>query len=276
MPEFLAPEWEAGMARPCRLSILCGMDSFSLGLINRHQVLVAYREYPYPSSGLEEAKGWLEEVQRDSLLTFSSDERTFQVMSPVFTFIPRRLYHENKVASYLAHLTDAVADAPLGTYTFTSWDMCMIYRVSPWQATLAESLFPGNIPLPAFAQVLPFLGRQSSEGVQVFARLGRENALLVVFRDGLFQFANTFICRQDTDFSYFIHLVCQQFQVNPLHETLYLWGELEEESELLASLRQEFCRIKFLEAQPIRRPESRTRIVQEWRVLEHLLEPPVT
>jgi hypothetical protein len=52
---------------------------------------------------------------------------------------------------------------------------------------------------------------------------------------------------------------------------LYIWGDGDEESEVVVSLKSLFSRIKFLNAQWVISPDTKTRIISESKVLEHLL-----
>ena len=66
-------------------------------------------------------------------------------------------------------------------------------------------------------------------------------------------------------------LVCSQFKLNPVLETAYIWGDCDDDNEVVIKLKSLFSRVKFLNAQLIISSDTKTRIVSESKVLDHLI-----
>jgi hypothetical protein len=125
--------------------------------------------------------------------------------------------------------------------------------------------------VPIFDKTLPFLRNQEVHDTHIFCRISKKSMLIFVFRDNFFQFANHFYCDQLTDFQYYIMLVCAQFQLKPIIETIYIWGECDDENEVVIRLKSLFSRVKLLNAQLVISSDAKTRIVSESKVLDHLI-----
>jgi hypothetical protein len=150
-------------------------------------------------------------------------------------------------------------------------DLAIIYKLNFFQENLSHHLYPGNIPTSVFNKTLPFLKNQELYDTHIFCRISKKSVLIFIYRDNFFQFANQFYCNQLTDFQYYIMLVCTQFQLNPVLETAYIWGDCDDENEVVIKLKTIFSRVKFLNSQLIISSDAKTRIVSESKVLDHLI-----
>lgn len=274
MIEFIDPSWDKKYAENLKLSILLGVDSFSLSLLNTKNVVLAYHEYEWNISNdhaHSEIVTLANEIKRDSLYIGNYASFSFQIIPSLFAFLPTRLFDENNVNTYFEHLLSKGDDLKVKYAEYTSLDLIVIYKEHYFQHHLSKLLYPDKPSFPVFKTILPFLMEQDLHDTNIFCRISKNSLIVFVFRDKFFQFSNQFYCHQITDFQYFVLLVCNQFQLNPSLETLSIWGDCDEDSEVVIRLVSLFSRIKFLNAQWVISPDTKTRIVSESKVLEHLL-----
>jgi hypothetical protein len=274
MIEFIDPSWDKKYAENLKLSILLGVDSFSLSLLNTKNVVLAYHEYEWNISNdhaHSEIVTLANEIKRDSLYIGNYASFSFQIIPSLFAFLPTRLFDENNVNTYFEHLLGKGDDLKVKYAEYTSLDLIVIYKEHYFQHHLSKLLYPDKPSFPVFKTILPFLMEQDLHDTNIFCRISKNSLIVFVFRDKFFQFSNQFYCHQITDFQYFVLLVCNQFQLNPSLETLSIWGDCDEDSEVVIRLVSLFSRIKFLNAQWVISPDTKTRIVSESKVLEHLL-----
>lgn len=274
MVEFIDPSWEKEYAENLILSILLGVDSFSFSVINSKNVVLVYHEYEWNLANIQspsEIISLANEIRRDFLYDAQFVTYTFQIIPGFFTFIPARLFDEHNIDVYLEHLTGKGEDTIAKYIEIVDLDLVIIYKELYFQQHLSQLLYPDKSFLPVFKAILPFLMQQDIHDTHIFCRISKNSLIVFIYRDKFFQFSNQFYCHQISDFQYFILLVCNQFQLNPALETLYIWGDGDEESEVVVSLKSLFSRIKFLNAQWVISPDTKTRIISESKVLEHLL-----
>lgn len=274
MIEFIDPSWDKKYAENLKLSILLGVDSFSLSLLNTKNVVLAYHEYDWNISNdhaHSEIVTLANEIKRDSLYIGNYASLSFQIIPSLFAFLPTRLFDENNVNTYFEHLLGKGDDLKVKYAEYTSLDLIVIYKEHYFQHHLSKLLYPDKLSFPVFKTILPYLMEQDIHDTNIFCRISKNSLIVFVYIDKYFQFSNQFYCHQITDFQYFVLLVCNQFQLNPSLETLSIWGDCDEDSEVVIRLKSLFSRIKFLNAQWVISPDTKTRIVSESKVLEHLL-----
>lgn len=275
MVELIDPSWEKEYAENLKLSILLGVDSFSLSVINTKNVVLVYHEYDWNVANIQskfELISLANEIKRDFLYNTHFASQSFQIIPAFFSFIPSRLFDVNNINVYLEHLTDTGDDTVAKYIEIADLDLVIIYKEFYFQQHLSQLLYPDRLFSPVFKTILPFLMQQDIYDTHIFCRISKNSLIVFIYRDKYFQFSNQFYCHQITDFQYFILLVCNQFQLNPALETLYIWGDCDEESEVVGNLNSLFSRIKFLNAQWVVSPDTKTRILSESKVLEHLLK----
>jgi len=274
MVEFIDPYWEKEYAENLKLSILLGVDSFSFSVMNHKNVILAFREYDWDIVQYQSASEILSlasKIMEDSIFKGTYNAVSYQIIPSQFTFLPHRLFDKNKLAIYFEHLT---GEEDVNDIKFTEigdLDLMVIYKENLFQQNLSQILYPERPFMPIFKSILPFLKNQDIYDTHLFCRISKNSLVLFVYRDKFLLFANQFYCYQISDFQYFILLTCNQFQLNPSHETLYLWGDCDEDSEVLKELNSLFSKVRFLNAQWIISPDTKTRILPEAKVLEHLL-----
>jgi hypothetical protein len=273
MVEYIYPNWEKEYSPNVKLSILLGVDSFSLSIVNFKNVILAYHQYDWSTENntMEDVIHLSNEIKNDALFNVAHHSFSYQVIPSVFTFLPSRLFNKNNLNSYLEHLSLKEGNVSSHFSILSELDLAIIYRLNFFQENLLHHLYPGDNPLPIFNKTLPFLRNQEMSDTHIFCRISKKSVLIFVFRDNFFQFANQFYCNQLTDFQYYIMLVCAQFQLKPILETIYIWGECDDENEVVIRLKSLFSRVKFLNAQLVISSDAKTRIVSESKVLDHLI-----
>jgi len=273
MVEYIYPNWEKEYSANVKLSILLGVDSFSLSIVNFKNVILAYHQYDWSAENhsITDVLHLSNEIKNDALFNAAHHSFSYQVIPSVFSFLPSRLFNKDNLNIYLEHLSPNEGNVSARYRILPELDLVVIYRLNFFQENLARHLYPGDIPLPIFDKTLPFLRNQEMHDTHIFCRISKKSVLIFIFRDNFFQFANQFFCNQLTDFQYYIMLVCTQFQLNPVLETAYIWGDCDEENEVVTKLQSLFSRVKFLNAQLIISSDAKTRIVSESKVLDHLI-----
>jgi hypothetical protein len=249
------------------------VDSFSLSIVNFKNVILAYHQYDWSSENntMEDVLHLSNEIKNDALFNVAHHSFSYQVIPSVFSFLPSRLFNKNNLNIYLEHLSPYEGNVSSRFGILPELDLAIIYRLNFFQENLSRHLYPGENPVPIFNKTLPFLRNQEMFDTHIFCRISKKSVLIFVFRDNFFQFANQFYCNQLTDFQYYIMLVCSQFQLKPILETIYIWGECDDENEVVIRLKSLFSRVKFLNAQLVISSDAKTRIVSESKVLDHLI-----
>lgn len=273
MVEYIYPNWEKEYSANVKLSILLGVDSFSLSIINFKNVILAYHQYDWSAEyhSMDDVLHLCNEIRKDALFNSAHHSFSYQVIPSVFSFLPTRLFSKENLNTYFEHLSPKEENVTVNYSMVTELDLAVIYKMNFFQENLSRHLYPGNIPAPVFNKTLPFLRNQELYDTHVFCRISKKSVLIFIFRDNFFQFANQFYCNQLTDFQYYIMLVCTQFQLNPVLETAYIWGDCDDENEVVIRLKSLFSRVKFLNVQLIISSDAKTRIVSESKVLDHLI-----
>lgn len=273
MVEYIYPNWEKEYSPNVKLSILLGVDSFSLSIVNFKNVVLAYHQYDWSLGNniMEDVLHLSNEIKNDALFNAAHQSFSYQVIPGVFSFLPTRLFNKDNLNIYLEHLSPNEGNVNSLYGIIPNLDIAIIYRLNIFQENLSNQLYPGVIPVPIFDKTLPFLRNQEVHDTHIFCRISKKSMLIFVFRDNFFQFANHFYCDQLTDFQYYIMLVCAQFQLKPIIETIYIWGECDDENEVVIRLKSLFSRVKLLNAQLVISSDAKTRIVSESKVLDHLI-----
>jgi hypothetical protein len=273
MVEYVYPNWEKEYSHNVKLSILLGVDSFSLSIADFKNVILAYHQYDWSAeeNTLEDVLLLSNEIKNDALFNSAHHSFSYQVIPSVFSFLPTRLFNKDNLNIYLEHLSPKEGNVTARFGMLPELDLAIIYKLNFFQENLSRLLNPAILPAPVFNKILPFLRDQELYDTHIFCRISQKSLLIFVFRDNFFQFANQFYCNQLTDFQYYIMLVCAQFQLNPVLETVYIWGDCDDEDEVVINLKSLFSRVKFLHAQLIISSDGKTRIVSESKVLDHLI-----
>jgi hypothetical protein len=273
MVEYIYPNWEKEYSHNVKLSILLGVDSFSLSIVNFKNVILAYHQYDWSSedNAIEDVLHLSNEIKNDALFNAAHHSFSYQVIPSVFSFLPTRLFNKDNLNIYLEHLSPNEGNVNSRYGILTELDLAIIYRLNFFQENISRHLYPGLIPAPIFDKTLPFLRDQELSDTHIFCRISKKSVLIFVFRDNFFQFANQFYCNQLTDFQYYIMLVCTQFQLKPILETIYVWGECDDENEVVIWLKSIFSWVKLLNAQLVISSDAKTRVVSESKVLDHLI-----
>ena len=273
MLEYIYPNWEKEYSHNVKLSILLGVDSFRLSIVNFRNVILAYHQYDWSSENntLEDVLLLSNEIKNDALFNAAYHSFSYQVIPSIFSFLPSRLFNKDNLNIYLEHLSPKEGNVAARFGVLPEMDLAIIYKLNYFQENLSRNLYPESLPVPFFKKILPFLRDLELYDTHIFCRISNKSLLIFVFRDNFFQFANQFNCNQLTDFQYYIMLVCAQFQLNPILETIYIWGECDDENEVVIKLKSLFSRVKLLNAQLVISSDAKTRIVSESKVLDHLI-----
>lgn len=273
MVEYIYPNWEKEYSPNVKLSILLGVDSFSLSIINFKNVVLAYHQFDWSAEyhSMDDVSHLCNEIRKDALFNSAHHSFSYQVIPSVFSFLPTRLFSKENLNTYFEHLSPKDENITVNYGMVTELDLAVIYKLNFFQENLSRHLYPEIIPTPVFNRTLPFLRDQELYDTHIFCRISKKSVLIFIYRDNFFQFANQFYCNQLTDFQYYIMLVCSQFKLNPVLETAYIWGDCDDENEVVIRLKSLFSRVKFLNVQLIISSDAKTRIVSESKVLDHLI-----
>jgi hypothetical protein len=242
--------------------------------LNQKNVVLAFHNYswlPNDYHASSDSTAWCKKLKEDKLFCSQYAQVHLQLIPSFFTFLPVRLFDQKQLDIYCDQLTDKYREIAVRYDRINEPELVVLYKENPFQLSLLKQLFPDKIPGSIFKVILPFLQQQDIHGTHICCRFSGNSLLIFIFTDTFFQFSNQFYCSHISDFQYYILLVCSQFQLNPIKETLYVWGDCDEESEYIIKLKSIFCRIKFLMAQWIVTPDTKTRIVSESVVLDHLI-----
>ncbi|GEO04574.1 hypothetical protein AAE02nite_22380 [Adhaeribacter aerolatus] len=167
-----------------------------------------------------------------------------------FTFIPDTLFEADAAADYLSLNCDFDADhEKIFTYKHTSIEAVNIFSADKYLTQIWERQLPGkelkylHLTCPLIASLLHY-GERTSEK-RLYAYVQNKSLCLLIMQEGKLEFCNLFQCSTPEDFLYFFVLVMQEQKLNPEHDRVTLWGDLEHDSALFTLLRSYIRNVQF-------------------------------
>jgi hypothetical protein len=179
------------------------------------------------------------------ILRFPFGKTIVAYSNPNITLVPRRLFREEDLASYLKLLIQP------DDYTFRfdeipELDCFAAYAIESQVIQTCKPYFEaGNQIHLGTSLIKSFRTLQIRQGYEVAVNLRNQVAQVMVFDRQILLFYNTFRFEQPNDLLYALLLAFDQFRLNPVETPLILAGNLLEDSAIYRLLYRYFRHIHF-------------------------------
>lgn len=154
--------------------------------------------------------------------------------STLNTFVPKALFNEDSMGTYLQYNTKVFATDFFAFDELDLYEMNNVYlpfvTINNFLLDKLGTFTYQNINTELVSQLL----NQSKETteVQVYAYIQKEHFEVVVAKAGKLLLFNSFQHQTEQDFIYYLLFAFEQLQLDPERTPLYLFGRIEEEDEL--------------------------------------------
>ena len=238
-----------------QLSILIGMDSFGYIISDTHQNILALKDYDFHESPKNEdaLKDALEDIySEDRYLNLSFSTIRVSICGPVFTLIPDRLFNKSEKDTYLDHLTDVPAESIIRADELFSLSVRNVYPVDQKIHSWVKKRFPGAKIYHQATTLLSGWIKQAlpSDKKRIFVQLFPKSMTVALFEKGALIFVNSFSFLSAKDFTYYLLLVFEQFDLDPGNVPVEVSGKLVVDSEIYRLITRYIQGLKFLEPSP--------------------------
>jgi hypothetical protein len=169
-----------------------------------------------------------------SILTEQYDEIIVLHDSSLNTFVPKAIFSEESMGSYLQYNTKVFATDFFAYDELELYDMNNVYlpfiNINNFLLDKLGTFTYQNINTELVSQVLN-LSKETAE-TQVYTYIQKSHFEIVVAKAGKLLLFNSFDYNTVQDFIYYILFTFEQLQLDPERTPLYLLGCIEEEDEL--------------------------------------------
>jgi hypothetical protein len=216
---------------------------------NRKNKIMLVEDYVMPDiTSLDERVDCLECLFDDHHLLLAGFWNRIKVMvkNKKFSLIPSRLFLEENIQDYI-HLNTKV-DPTLENYFYYTHDLLDLTNVFTVNKAVIHFLTQQTYPskgVQFYHQSSAFInGFQryfgSSSGKVIAIYLDRFMLHIAYLLDGKFQFYNQYPIKKFDDYFRFIGHVINEFSVNPLGDSFYIWGYFGRNSKHFRSLQSKY------------------------------------
>lgn len=227
------------------------MDSFSYAWCDPQQRLQAYHSWRFESETFPNLNqfgiDFTQVIDNQSKLLLPNREVLVGLNLPRRVYVPNRLYNPDAAKTYLEHGLELAPGEAIRTEEVPHQAAKIVYalpeRVADWLNRYFRQARTVHIST-AFLKVLPDHYRQ---GRWVIAHVWDRQLLLFFLEEGRLIFENSFSCHHAKDFLYYILLVYDQFQLNPMTVPIALSGHLAQDSEIFRLVFRYIQHLEFLE-----------------------------
>jgi len=231
------------------LSIQVSPEGFSFCLLdtirNKFVLMRAFEPDENKSFNSEKISELLE---KDDFLSRKYKKVNIVMPSPRFTLVPTPLFDPAKKDEYFTFNHNLEEGNMIITNKITDPDTFIIFSVLKSIYVVMNNQYPGVHPnhhiKPLFDNISH--GRKKMNGNYIHIHVEREYFDLIIFRDNLLKFCNTFHYRNITDILYFVLNVFKKMEIRQ-EETIHFSGMTEKYDDLSSNFSIYVRNIKFSE-----------------------------
>ena len=232
----------------CRLLIEISKQSFNYILFTRSpDQLFILRQYRIYTSGDKNTRDALEEIiSGDPLIAQFGHDPIIVYNFPDSNLLPSEHYKtELKLPVTKLLYGDTESDMIFDEHV-SDWNIHNVYTVSKDLHTLCREKFKGGQYWHLYTMILRW-SKQSEMPQGNFARVIFYNDKFVTafFIDGALQLLQTFSYQTPEDVSYYLLLMCRQFNIQPTNITLNISGLIDTQSPLYIELTKYFEEVHY-------------------------------
>lgn len=233
-----------------KLTMLLSDNSCSYLLYDDNQWL-AYRSYELDAQNRElfSLKDELETLKyQDKIFNLTFQSVDIYLLSQQFTFIPKQLFEEKHLYSYLANVTPSPANEIIKKEEIGNGDLKNIYVLKIDLQHFLQNTFPNYKIQHILTRLVNwFANNQKESGHKILMNFHQKNIQIVYFDENSFVFANNFQYQTANDAAYYLMLVVNQFKLNPETVKVFLSGHIDTNSELYNTFMRYVRNVNFIE-----------------------------
>ena len=227
------------LAASCALRMVVGVNGVSL-MVKKGEQILALKAWQFSGmeKGFEVAESELRQVfGGERLLEWTYASKKCALGSAATTLVPRRLFDPLHLEHYFRLLLQENAHREYGYTKLEAFDCYLVWAVESGLNTLCRMYFSTEEITHIGASLLPRCHELSPQGgYAVFAHLRGQKVQISVFERKNLVLFNAYDFSKPSDLLYYVLLVYQQFDLNPLEIPLTLSGTLMEDSEIFRLL----------------------------------------
>jgi hypothetical protein len=241
---FVDPRLNYSFAANYDLSIRIVPDGFSYAVFDQHKkkyiALESFRFDLVPellnAFGSNEYIKWLEQILEKRVLLKEKFSRIFIISGGIkYTLMPQPLFQPANARKYLEFVHPISEKDQLGYDEIKAPESCLIQvlpdLLSSW---IAANFTASHIFHPCAVMIRNFLIRfkGGSPATRIMANVQTDVLDIIIFRDSVLRFCNSFYYSNHNDLLYYLLFVIEQLKISAEDLSLYLSGAVESHSEL--------------------------------------------
>lgn len=235
--------WQPALTHTYDLSILLGVDRLSYCICDANKQVLALRSYQMPI--LQSASVWQTLAGQDAWLGMTFRQTRIGVWHEAFTLLPTVLFDAQRADLYLQSVAP-LTNNDRALYHAIGNDMTSVFGIArDWHSALTQQYPNASFTHPAAALLANWLRTASAQDTSVYAFVQHQSLQLAVIQQGKLIFWNRYTFRASSDFVYYVLLIYKQLNLHTHQHTLYMAGELMEESEIYTLLYKYIKNIEF-------------------------------
>ena len=170
------------------------------------------------------------------------------ISSPRFTIIPVALYDPGRKDEYFSFNHVASENEVVLNNKIPDPESFLLFSANKHLISLVNESFPGIIPMHHLKPLLDHVAVNSkhSDEFHIHAHIESDFFNLLIFKNKLLQFSNSFYFRNITDIMYYILNVFRNLEIKQ-ESTIYLSGQTEMYDDLYSSISLYIRDIRFAE-----------------------------
>ncbi len=187
-------------------------------------------------------------ISKDDFLTRHYKKVNFVMPSPKFTLVPAPLYDPGKKNEYFTFNHNLEEGNIIQVNKVSDPDAFLIFSGSKSITDLMANFYPGVLPCHQIKLLLDHtsLCRKSSNGNYIHIHIERDFFDLIIFKNNILEFCNSFNYRNISDILYYVLNVFKKLDIKQ-EETINLSGLTEKYDDLSSAFSLYVRNIKFAE-----------------------------
>ena len=187
-------------------------------------------------------------ISKDDFLTKHYKKVYFVMPSPKFTLVPAPLYDPGKKNEYFTFNHNLEEGNIVQVNKVSDPDAFLVFSESKAIIDLMTNFYPGVLPFHHIKLLLDHtsLCRKSSNGNYIHIHIERDFFNLIIFKNNILEFCNSFNYRNISDILYYVLNVFKKLDIKQ-EETINFSGLTEKYDDLSSAFSLYIRNIKFAE-----------------------------
>lgn len=230
-----------------RLTIRVGRGTLSFSAQKGDDQEVIYEPYVV-KSGVSMAANLREALKTAELLQMLAAEKEVQAWPPIRTtvtidadvmMVPIEQFDEGDMTATYSYAFPSGSNDAIGYDVLPDLNAVAVFAVNRDLRLVLNDHFPGVKIIPLMSPVWRHLHQRSFTGKRqkLYVYFHERRMEVFAFRQNRFKFCNSFEAVRQKDALFFLLYAWKQLQLEPEHDELHLVGDIPEEQDMLADLR---------------------------------------